>query len=277
MYDNDKVISDGVRYGLTGVLGQLNKARGAEQSAQYIAEGAWNPAIDCQSFYRRYLGRLYGPDALDLVQKAFILLEENEKTLGWRGRRGLMSTWCASCGMGVGLRSVNFRDEKLKVDRAELEKAVAAAVAERTFWDGRAVHCGQVVELLRQARSKVPAGSRDELDYVIYKTENFVTVFQELAAVEEAKAAFDRALVARSGGSVGEAGRQLELCRTALDRAGRFVRQAAQQMIPYARIDPTERHILWILNKAIPSHDATQRYLADVVAAHKAQTQGAKP
>ena len=61
MYDSDKVISDGVRYGLTGMLGQLNKGRGAEQSAQYIAEGAWNPAIDCQSFYRRYLDRLYGP------------------------------------------------------------------------------------------------------------------------------------------------------------------------------------------------------------------------
>ena len=37
---------------------------------------------------------------------------------------------------------------------------------------------------MRQARSKVPAGSRDELDYVIYKTENFVTVFEELAAVQ---------------------------------------------------------------------------------------------
>jgi hypothetical protein len=277
MYDSDKVISDGVRYGLSGVLGQLNKARGAEQSAQYIAEGAWNPAIDCQSFYRRYLDRLYGPEALNLVLSAFILLEENERTLGWRGRRGLMSTWCATCRMGAGLRSVNFRDEKLMIDRAELDKAISAAAAERTFWDGRAVHCGQALELLRQARPKVPADSREELDYVIYKTENFVTVFQELAAVQEAKAAFDRALLARSDGSPGEAGKQLEQCRTALDRAGRLVRQAAEQMIPYARIDPTERHILWIFNKAIPSHDTAQRYLADVVAVHKFQTQGAKP
>ena len=147
-----------------------------------------------------------------------------------------------------------------------MEKAVSAAEAERTFWDGRAVHCGQALELLRQARSKVPAGSRDELDYVIYKTENFVTVFEELAAAQEAKAAFDRALLARSDGSAGEAGKQFEQCRTALDRASRLVRQAAEQMIPYARIDPTERHILWIFNKAIPSHDATQRYLAEVVA-----------
>ena len=38
MYDHDETISGGVRYGLTGVLGQLNKARGAEPSAQYIAE-----------------------------------------------------------------------------------------------------------------------------------------------------------------------------------------------------------------------------------------------
>jgi hypothetical protein len=71
--------------------------------------------------------------------------------------------------------------------------------------------------------------------------------------------------------------KRLEQCRTALDRAGRLVRQAAEQMIPYARIDPTERHILWIFNKAIPSHDTAQQYLAQLVADHKAQTQGAKP
>ena len=63
MYDHDETISGSVRYGLTGVLGQLNKARGAEPSAQYIAEGAWNPKIRCQSFYERYLRRLFGPDA----------------------------------------------------------------------------------------------------------------------------------------------------------------------------------------------------------------------
>ena len=56
---------------------------------------------------------------------------------------------------------------------------------------------------LRQARPKVLPGSRDELDYVIYKTENFVTVFEELSAADEAKAAFDRALLAMNAGEVG--------------------------------------------------------------------------
>jgi hypothetical protein len=274
MYDNDKTIADAVRYGLTGVLGQLNKARGAEQSAQYIAEGAWNPAINCQSFYQRYLGRLYGPDALDPLLKAFLLLEENEKALGWRGRRGLLSTWAASCRMGVGLRRVNFQDEKLQLDPQELARVVQAAEGEQKFWDGRAAHCGQALDLLRQARPKVPGGSRDELDYVLYKTENFITVFQELSAVNEAQAAFDRALLARNDGKSDEVGKQLELCQSALDRANRLVRQAAEQMIPYACVDPTERHILWIFNKAIPSHETAQRYLAEVIALHKAGTQG---
>ena len=146
---------------------------------------------------------------------------------------------------------------------------------ERVNSNGRAAHCGQALELLRQTRSKVWPGSREELDYVIYKTENFITVFQLLGAVQEARVAFDRALLARTAGEAAEAGRQLEQCRTALERANRLVRRAAEQMIPYARI-PTERHILWILNKAIPSHEAARAYLADVIALHNEHNKGKK-
>ncbi|MBM4033643.1 MAG: hypothetical protein FJ291_17935 [Planctomycetes bacterium] len=266
MYDHDEVIPGGLRHGVTGILGQLNKARGAEQSAQYIAEGAWNPSINCRSFYERYLGRLYGPDARETLLKAFLLLEENEKALGWHGRRGLMSTWCAACRMGVGLRSVNLKDEKLKLDPQELQRAIKAAEGERAFWDGRAAHCREALELLREARPKVPAGSREELDYVIYKTEGFITVFEELSAASAANAAFDRALLAWSDGKVEEAARQFAECQKALERANRLVRHAAEQMVPYARLEPTERHILWILNKALPSHEAAQRYLAEAIA-----------
>jgi len=268
MYDQDETIPGGVRYGVTGVLGQLNKARGAEQSAQYIAEGAWNPDIRCQSFYERYLRRVYGPDALDPLLKAFLLLEENEKTLGWHGRRGLFSTWATSCRMGVALRRVDYKAEPLKLDRQEVDKAIQAAEGERQFWDGRATHCRQALELMRQACPKVWPGSREELDYVTYKTENFVTVFELLGAAQEARAAFDRALLARSAGQPTEVGKHLEHSRTALERANRLVRTAAQQMIPYANV-PTERHILWIFNKAIPSHEAARAYLAEVIAFHK--------
>ncbi len=41
-------------------------------------------------------------------------------------------------------------------------------------------------------------------------------------------------------------------------------------MIPYAHI-PTERHILYLFNDAIPSHDAARAYLAEVMAFRQSQ------
>lgn len=268
MYDHDEVLTGGVRYGVSGVLGQMNKSRGAEQSAQYIAEGAWNPKIRCQSFYERYLGRLYGPDAIDPLLKAFLLLEENEKTLGWYGRRNLFHTYSASNGFAIGLRGVDYKAGPPKLDRPAVNAAIQATEAERQFWEGRRACCAQALDWMRQARAKVWPGAREELDYVIYKTENFATVFDLLVARQEAAAAFDRALLAWSANDETEADQQFERSRTALERAHRLVRAAAEQMIPYAHI-PTERHILWIFNKAIPSYDAAQAYLTAVIASRK--------
>jgi hypothetical protein len=276
MYDHDETIAGSVRYGLTGVLGQLNKARGAEQSAQYIAEGAWNPQIRCQPFYERYVRRLFGADAQGMLLKAFLLLEENEKALGWHGRQGIFGTYHHGNRMDVGLRQVNCKEDKPKLDRQEVEKAVQAAAEEGKFWDGRADHCRQAMELLQQARPKVLPGSREELDYVIYKTENFITVLEELSAADRAKAAFDRALLAMNAGETAEERKQLDQTQAALDRANRLVREAAQQMIPYAHI-PTERHLLYLFNDAIPSHEGAERYLAEVIALRKAKTPGEKP
>ncbi|MBU1891170.1 hypothetical protein KJ782_06850 [Patescibacteria group bacterium] len=88
----------------------------------------------------------------------------------------------------------------------------------------------------------------------------------------EAKAAFDRALLAKIAGEGAQVQKQLDQCQTALDRANRLVREAAEQMIPYAHI-PTEKHILYLFNDAMPSHESTRKYLAEVIAFCKGQSQ----
>jgi hypothetical protein len=270
MYDAEENITGAVRYGLAGVLGQANKSRGAEQSAQYIAEGAWDPQIRCPSFYDGYLRRLYGPDAEGMLLKAFLLLEENEKAMGWHGRHGIrFGTFHHGHSMCIALRHEVICDkEKPNLDRPKLEKAIEAAEERGKFWDGRAAQCRQALELLRQARPKVLPGSREELDYVIYKTENFITVLEEVSVGEQAKAAFDRALLAMNAGDAAEVREQLHRTQTALDRANRLVREAAQQMIPYCK-DPTEKHILYLFNDAIPTHEAERHFLTQVIAARK--------
>jgi hypothetical protein len=203
-----------------------------------------------------------------MLVQAYLLLEENERTLGWHGRHDLFGTYHHGNRMGVGLRSVDFKQAKPKLDRPEVEKAIQAADSEGKFWAGRARHCRQALELMRQARPNVLPGSRAELDYVIYKTANFITVFEELGAADEATAAFDRALLAMNAGDAAGARSQLEQTQVALDRANRLVHEAARQMIPYAHI-PTERHILYLFNDAMPSHQAMRRYLSEVIAFRK--------
>jgi hypothetical protein len=211
---------------------------------------------------------LYGPDALDVLLNAFLSLEENEKELGWHGRHGILNTWSVSSRLGIKLREVNYKENTLTLDWTDVDKAIHAAEDERQFWAGRAAQCSQALELLRQARPEVSPGSREELDYVIYKTHNLVTVFHLLGHAREASAAFDRALAATHAGQPNEADQQFEQSRTALDRASELVREAARQMIPYAHI-PTERHILWIINKAIPTYDTARVYLDEVTALQK--------
>ena len=68
-----------------------------------------------------------------------------------------------------------------------------------------------------------------------------------------------------NAGDAAEVRKQLEQSQAALERANRLVRDAARQMIPYAHI-PTERHILYLFNDAMPSHEGTRRYLSEVIA-----------
>jgi len=175
----------------------------------------------------------------------------------------------ASSSLGIALRRVGFREQPLNLDRQELERAIQDAEEQREFWRGRAAHCRKALQLMRQALPQVYPGSREELDYVLFKTENFVTAFELLTTVQETRSAFDQALLASMEGQIDQAAALLEQSREALERAQRLARRTAEQMIPYAHI-PTERHILWIFNKALPSYEETKRYLNEVITIHQA-------
>ena len=168
---------------------------------------------------------------------------------------------------------VEILDGRPDIDRAELERAIEAPWDDSTFWFWRRAAVGDqhehdralrpdalwqlrarqyraVVELLRQARPKAPAGSFAELDYVIFKTETFAAYFDVLEACEEARIELDRMWLARLDGDEAVAADRLERCRAALDRAERGARAVAGQMIAYAD-DKTERHLLFRFNQNV--------------------------
>jgi hypothetical protein len=265
MYDHDEIIPGSARHKVAGIVGQLNKERGLECNVRYVAEGAWNPDIRSQSFYEGYLRRLYGTAALEPLLKAYLMLEENDKALGWHGRRGIFPGYCrfSPCRLRT---DVNYKEARPKVNQQQLEQEINAAAGARTFWQGRASHCRQASDLLRAARAKVLPGSRAELDYVIFKTENFILFFEVLDALEEARAALDRAWLAKAAGNTNEFGRHLAQCKAALDRADRLSAKAAGQMVAYCT-EPTEKYLLFRYNQnVISSIEAARGFLNQVLA-----------
>ena len=160
MYDEDEIISGGVRYGVAGVGGGLNKERGLEFSTRYLAEGAWNPAIQSSSFYESYLRRLYGPDAVAPLLKAYLILQDNDKALGWRaGLRHIFVGWrrFTPCSLR---KDVDYKADRPKLDRQQLARDIDTASNSRKFWAARIAQCRQALELLRQAQPKVLPGAR---------------------------------------------------------------------------------------------------------------------
>ena len=84
MYDNDQTISAAGRYGVTGVLGQMNKARGTEPSASISPKvPGTRKSVASRSTSATWAG-FTAWQSQAILMKAFMLLEENEKALGWR-------------------------------------------------------------------------------------------------------------------------------------------------------------------------------------------------
>jgi hypothetical protein len=217
-----------------------------------MAEGAWNPQINCQTFYQRYLSRVFGPEAQETLVKAYLMLEDNDRALGWHGRGGIFPGYVRFVPIRFPLRTTAARQAQPEVAREVLENEIEAAVGQQQRWAAMAARYRQALDLLRESRPKVLPGAQPELDYVIFKTESFAGYLDTLAAGHEAVAAFDRALLSGSDNQTADLSTRLEPACEAINRADRLARDVARQMVPFAGI-PTEKYQLFRFNQNVIS------------------------
>jgi hypothetical protein len=266
-YEEDEILAGAAKHHLAGIVGQLNKERGLELNTRYLAEGEWNPQLEARSFYRDYLTRVFGKEAAGTLAEAYLLLD---KSLGYR----VIQNGVLFCGW------TRFRLYPLDPSKAHPtqqwtsnpQAASRQAQSQARIWTARAEKDRQALAMLRQALPEVLPGSRSELQYVIYKVENFGTHMDVAVALNEAKAALALAEVAKKSGDMAERGKQLSQCKAALDRADGLARQAAQQMVPYCNI-PTEKYLLFRYNQnVIGSIEEDQEYLRQVIAQNQSSS-----
>lgn len=249
MYDRDKILSGSHKYGVTGMVGQLNKERGLESNARYLADGAWRPDLDCRSFYDDYLGRIYGPKARDSIVQAYLLLEENDKALDWHGRHGIFIGYArfSPCNLKG---TIDFKPGDVAADRKRFEKDLQSALQMQQFWTARKAQCQRALALLQTASPDILPGSREELQYVTFKTENLASYFDVLDAIQATRGTLDLAWLARCDGRTESSQKLLLEASAQLDHAFQLAQETARQMIPFSNI-PTERYLLFRYNQNV--------------------------
>ena len=79
--NKDRLFTEGIKQGLTGLAGQLNRARGSEFNSSFLARATWEPDLTPEEFYQDSAQRIFGKEAAAAMYQAFMKLEQNQSML----------------------------------------------------------------------------------------------------------------------------------------------------------------------------------------------------
>ncbi|HVV72322.1 MAG TPA: hypothetical protein VHI52_12630, partial [Verrucomicrobiae bacterium] len=202
----DRIFTEGIKQGLTGVAGQLDRARGTEFNSSFLARASWEPGLTPERFYRESARQMFGTNAAEEMFSAFMKLEENQELLGYYEYDG---------GYGVllccsGIREVNAAYQYWRqknpyagpVMRSwkRLMAGSADMIARR---EASIKLLNEALVHLQAASSKVAPQGQHELAYLINRTEVFRDCLAALNTFRRGMVTFDDAF--RSKSELGEA------------------------------------------------------------------------
>ena len=200
--NKDRLFTEGIKQGLTGLAGQLNRARGSEFNSSFLARATWEPDLTPETFYRDSAQRIFGKEAAPAVYQAFMELEQNQSLLGYYEYDG---------GYGVllccsGIREVNATYQYWR------QKNPYAGPTMRSWRKLMAGSADMIarreasVTLLNSALAHLQAGSSNvapqgehELRYLINRTEVFRDSLLALNTFRRGMVSFDEAFRLRPG------------------------------------------------------------------------------
>lgn len=290
LYHHDRVIAGSAQFGLAGAIPQMGRTRGLEQNARFLAEGGWDGALTPESFYPRYVERIFGASATPAVLAAYRILEANELYLGLE-----VPTDHGGWFQGMG-NFLNYNDSRYNGWLARFrDQAKPLAGPDFKNWHVRetappSVHwflpllktteerfAGGVArllaaqELLESARPLVVPGARHELEYLIYKTDCFRLHLDTLRALARGFTAYDAAFRARYAGETATTLARFDDCEFAFDQCLALAEQTARRVASLID-DPTEKHILFRYNvrMVLPLREF-RVFIGNVVNFHRGQ------
>jgi hypothetical protein len=129
----------------------------------------------------------------------------------------------------------------------------------------------RAVTLLEQSRSSVPSGAKEELEYLVFKTDTYILHLQMTKAMLDSFVAYDKAFRAKRQGNKQQLLDNLESSEFMFTQARKLAQETAEQ-IAKRTTDPTELYILFRYNvRVILPLGEFGKFLKNVVNFHHGQ------
>lgn len=262
-FAKDRVIDGCVEHGASGFLAQQYRLRGSEHNSRFLADAAWDASLDVPTFYRRYAERIFGSKAAGEVADAFLILEENDAVLGWRGQRSLNYD-CLATPEVFTIRK--FAQQTNPYDGPPYEDTTPF-VDRKAIFEGVSDRIEKARGLLERARPTVEPHGMCELEYLISRGDVYDLLARSIVLINESFIACREAFDAR-GSDYGK-------FQQMLDGASEKARLAYETAIKTAEaqaegIDhPSELGVLAYLNCGLVTRwDAYHKHMRNLVEFH---------
>jgi hypothetical protein len=201
----DRIFTDGVKYGLTGVVPWTSQFRGTEHNSSFLAEADWSPHLTLEDFYKNYAERLYGKSAAPDMYQAFLTLEENQAYLARENPgfgRDARPITLPCCGPLPEINLVYKYSQQENAfdgpkDPAWTEFIIGAPEIIGIF-EGSMRLLDKALQTMTAAQPKVEPHGKHELAYLMARTRAYRDDMRAEITQRQAMVAFDRAFRKKS-------------------------------------------------------------------------------
>jgi hypothetical protein len=270
--DKDRIFTDGVKNGLTGVAPWMAQPRGTEANSSFLAEADWNPQLTRAEFYKDYSSRLFGAAAAPHVYNAFMTLEA-KKAYATLGTVEDYPSTMQCCGALPVVRLAH--EYSLQADpfdgpkNPEWKQFIAIAPVEIGIFEHSIAMAEQALASLHAAEPKVAPQGKHELTYLISRTESNRDAMRTQVTERQAFLAFDRAFQERAAVSHEQFVEDLEASLKLFEAAHQQAQVAATE---YAQIidHTSDLEALYHLNVGtVLGLDLVRQWMQTIVEFHQ--------
>jgi hypothetical protein len=205
--EQEKIFTEGLKHGLTGFAGQVERARGTEFNSSFLAQAAWHPNLTTEAFYQSAAQRIFGKEAADDVFQGLMTLEEHQQYLGYytfNGGYGILQCCGAVREVWAGYRYWRQRNPFGGPTTMMWTNLVYMSAEYISRREGSIRLLNQALHHFEAAADKVSAHGQYELRYLVNRTQAFRDAFAGLNKVRQGFVNFDDAFRARARDAAGK-------------------------------------------------------------------------